>query len=79
MRSTHIKVSLKKDPNTWAECQVFVVIFVCFQTVNESYFEDQIDSIEIHTSTKVVYVGEVEDLRVLAKDSKDNVFSTVSG
>lgn len=63
-KSTHIKVSLKKDPNTWAECQVFV---------------DQIDSIEIHTSTKVVYVGEVEDLRVLAKDSKENVFSTVSG
>ena len=26
VRSTHIKVSLKKDPNTWAECQVFVVI-----------------------------------------------------
>jgi len=42
-------------------------------------FIDQITSIEIHTSTKVVYIGEVEDLKVLAKDSRENVFSTVSG
>jgi len=63
-KSTHIKVSLKSRPDLWAECQIFI---------------DQIDAIEIHTSTKVVYVGEVEDLRVLAKDSKENVFSTVSG
>jgi len=63
-KSTHIKATLQGDSNKWAECQVFV---------------DQISSLEIHTSTKVVYIGEVEDLRVLAKDSRDNVFSTVSG
>eukprot|EP00494_Astrolonche_serrata_P004846 UN04861 len=62
--STHIRAELQGSPNVWAECQVFV---------------DKIHRLDILTSTKVVYIGEVEDLKVLAKDSKENVFSTVQG
>lgn len=63
-KSSNVKVYVPTDKDNMAECLVFI---------------DKIESLEIETTTKVVYIGEVEALSVVAKDKEGNVFSSVSG